>query len=310
MNTMKQIMSTFVLLGILLLLAGGAQAAERYRPFVLASKGPGDFSTKVQETKAALAKHGFEILGEYSPYSKAFVDNTEVIVVTNDELKKVALQTKYGGFAAPWRVAVTQVGNEIQVSYANPVYYANAYRLDSDLTGVSEALKAALGAEETFGSSKGLTARKLRKYHYTFGMEYFDDVYKLAEYGSHKEAMAALEKNLGAGVAGVTKVYRLDLSKDVSVFGVARKAPTEADIDMDEKHIMEVVDFGELKGTAYLPYEILVDGNQIVALHMRFRMAISYPDLKMMGAHSFMGIMQSPAAIQKAFTAVAGGDSK
>jgi len=44
-----------------------------------------------------------------------------------------------------------------------------------------------------------------------------------------------------------------------------------------------------------------------VALHMRFRMAVHYPDLKMMGSHSFMGIMQSPAAIQKALTAVAGG---
>jgi len=303
-------MSTFILLAVLLPFAGAAQAVEHYRPFVLASKGPGDFNTKVQETRAALTKAGFKILGEYSPYSKTFVDNAEVIVVTNDELKKVALKTKYGGFAAPWRVAVTQVGNEIQVAYANPVYFANAYRLDSDLNGVSEALRKALGAEETFGSSKGLTARKLRKYHYTFGMEYFDDVYKLAEYPSHKEAVAALEKNLAAGVAGVTKVYRLDLSNNISVFGVARKAPTEDEIDMDEKHIMEVVDFDELKGTAYLPYEIMVDGNDIVALHMRFRMAVSYPDLKMMGNHSFMNIMPSPNAIQKAFTAVAGGDSK
>jgi len=299
-----------MLFGILLLpLAGGVQAAEYFKPFVLASKGPGDFSTKVEETKAALTKAGFEILGAYSPYSKTFVDNAEVIVVTNNELKKAATMTKYGGFAAPWRVAVTQIGDEIQVAYANPPYIANAYRLNDDLNGVSQALKAALGDEETFGSKKGLTARKLRKYHYTFGMEYFDDVYKLAEYGSHKEAVAKLEKNLADGVAGVTKVYRLDLPNDVTVFGVARRAPTDADIDMDEKHIMEEVDFAELKGTAYLPYEIMVDGNNVVALHMRFRMAVSYPDLKMMGAHSFMGIMQSPSAIQKALTAVAGGSS-
>jgi uncharacterized protein (DUF302 family) len=305
---MKRIIAAFMLFGILLLpLAGGVQAAEHFKPFVLASKGPGDFKTKVEETKAALTQAGFEILGEYSPYSKTFVDNAEVIVVTNNELKKAATMTKYGGFAAPWRVAVTQVGGEIQVSYANPQYFANAYRLDADLNGVSQALKAALGDEETFGSKKGLTARKLRKYHYTFGMEYFDDVYKLAEYGSHKQAVATLEKNLAAGVAGVTKVYRLDLPNNVTVFGVARRAPSEAEIDMDEKHIMEEVDFAELKGTAYLPYEIMVDGNKIVALHMRFRMAVSYPDLKMMGAHSFMGIMQSPSAIQKALTAVAGG---
>jgi len=138
-------------------------------------------------------------------------------------------------------------------------------------------------------------------------MEYFDDVYKLAEYGSHKEAVDTLEKNLAAGVGGVTKVYRLDLPDDVTVFGVARKAPGEAEIDMDEDHIMSVVDFGELKGTAYLPYEILVDGKDVVALHMRFRMAVHYPDLKMMGKNSFMNIMPSPGAIQKALTAAAGG---
>jgi uncharacterized protein (DUF302 family) len=308
MITTKRIMSVFMLLGFLLPLAGGVQAAERFKPFVLASKGPGDFQEKVDATKAALTNAGFQIVGEYSPYSHTFVENTDVIIVTNDKLKKVALMSKYGGFAAPWRVAVTQVkGGEIQVSYANPAYFANAYRLKDDLSDVSAELARALGDEETFGSKRGLTARKLRKYHYTFGMEYFDDVYKLAKYDSHQEAMAALEKNLAAGVAGVTKVYRLDLSNNISVFGVARKAPTKDDIDMDEEHIMSVVDFGDLKGTAYLPYEIMVDGKNIIALHMRFRMAVSYPDLKMMGSHSFMNIMPSPAAIEKAFTAVAGG---
>ena len=110
-------------------------------------------------------------------------------------------------------------------------------------------LKGALGAEETFGSKKGLSARKLRKYHYTFGMEYFDDPYELAQYGSHDQAVKALEKNLAAGVAGVTQVYRLDLPDDVTVFGVSLKAPSEAENDMDDAHIMSVVDFEELKGT-------------------------------------------------------------
>lgn len=306
----KRLMSVLMLTATLLSLsAGGVQAAEYFKPFVLASKGPGDFKATVEKTTAALTGAGFEILGSYSPYSNTFVDNAEVIVVTNAELKKVAGMSEMGGFAAPWRVGVTQVGNEIQVAYANPAYLANAYRLKTDLAGVSTALKNALGAQETFGADKGLTARKLRKYHYTFGMEYFDDVYKLAEYGTHKEAVDALEKNLAAGVAGVTKVYRLDLPGNVTVFGVARKAPGEDEIDMDEKHIMSVVDFTESKGTAYLPYEIMVEGNKVIALHMRFRMAVHYPDLKMMGSNSFMNIMPSPNAIQKALTAVAGGSN-
>jgi hypothetical protein len=300
-----------MLMGVLLLpLSAGVQAAERFKPFVLGSKGPGDFQARVDETRASLIGAGFEVLGEYSPYSNTFVDNAAVIVVTNDELKKAATKTKYGGFAAPWRVAVTQVGNEIQVAYVNPAFIAKAYRLKADLNGVSQALKAALGAEESFGAKRGLTERKLGKYRYTFGMEYFTDPYELAEHASHQKAVAVVENNLAAGVAGVTKVYRLDLPNNVTVFGVARKAPSEAEIDMDEAHIMGVVDFGELKGTAYLPYEIMVDGNRVVALHMRFRMALHYPDLKMMGENSFMKIMPSPKAIHTALTAVAGGKAE
>jgi uncharacterized protein (DUF302 family) len=309
MRLIKRIFAALLLPGVMLVpLAGAVQAAEYLKPFVLGSRGSGDFDAKVQATKDALKRAGFQILGEYTPYENTFVDKAHVIVATNDELQKVAGMTEYGGFAAPWRVGVTKVGDEIQVAYANPAYLANAYRLKADLNGVSEALKEALGAQEEFGAKKGLTARKLRKYHYTFGMEYFDNPYELAEYKSHKDAVAAIENNLAQGVAGVTKVYRLDLPNNVTVFGVARKAPSEAELDMDEEHIMTEVDFDELKGTAYLPYEIMVYGNKVVALHMRFRMAVHYPDLKMMGSNSFMNIMPSPNAIQKALTAAAGGE--
>ena len=308
MTMMKRIIAAFMLLGVVALsYSGYVQAAERFKPFVLASQGPGDFDAKVQETKDALSAAGFEIIGEYTPYEDTFVDKAHVIIVTNDELKKAAGMSKYGGFAAPWRVAVTKVGDDIQVAYANPVYIANAYRLKTDLSGVTQGLRKAIGAQQSFGSKKGLSARKLRKYHYTFGMEYFDDVYQLAEYGSHQQAVDALSKNLAAGVAGVTEVYRLDLGNDVTVFGVARKAPEGGDEHMDENWIMAIVDFRELKGTAYLPYEILVDGNKVVALHMRFRMALHYPDLKMMGQNSFMNIRPSPKAIDVALTAAAGG---
>ena len=137
-------------------------------------------------------------------------------------------------------------------------------------------------------------------------MERFDKVYRLAQYGSHRQAIAAVEKNLAEGVAGVSKVYRLDLSNNTTVFGVARKAPSDDEKYMHDKFIMSTVDFQKHKATAYLPYEILVDGNKVVALHMRFRMAVQYPDLKMMGDNSFMKLMPSPNAIEKALKQVAG----
>lgn len=308
MINIKRIFSVFILAGIALLpFSGAVQAAEKFKPFVLAFKGPADFDAKVDETRDKLTAEGFRVIGEYTPYEGVHVDKAHIIIVTNDELIKAAGMSEMGGFAAPWRIGITKVGDEVQVAYPNPVYIAKAYHLKTDLEGVSDALRRSLGAVETFGSRKGLSARKLRKYHYTFGMEYFDDVYDLAEYDSHKEAVAVLEKNLAAGVAGVTKVYRLDLPRGGTVFGVARKVQEGGNEAMDDAWIMGKIDFEDPRSTAYLPYEILVDGNKIIALHVRFRMALHRPDLKMMGKNSFMNVMPTPKAVDKALTAVAGG---
>jgi hypothetical protein len=91
------------------------------------------------------------------------------------------------------------------------------------------------------------------------------------------------------------------------VFGVALKGAAEADKNMDDAYIMREIDFKELKSTAHLPYEILVSGNKVYALYARFRIAISFPDLSMMGSNSFMNIMKSPEAIRKALAQAAGG---
>ena len=123
-----------------------------------------------------------------------------------------------------------------------------------------------------------------------------------------EEAAAAVESGLAAGRGGVTKVYRIDVpEKKEAVFGVAMKGATEADKYMDDKFIMSVIDFKDLRSTAHLPYEMLVSGNKVYALYARFRIAISFPDLSMMGSNSFMKIMKSPEAIRKALTQAAGG---
>ena len=66
--------------------------------------------------------------GSYSPYP-----GTAVIGVTSDELRSNAAKSEHGGFGAALRVGVTKVGDQIQVSYTNPPYMANAYRMAGDL---------------------------------------------------------------------------------------------------------------------------------------------------------------------------------
>lgn len=272
------------------------------KPFILAPTPAGNTEQVVAAVKAALTGQGFEEVGSYSPYTGA-----TVIVVTSPELKAAAAKSEHGGFGAAQRVAVTDVKGKLQVSYANPVYVASAYRMADDLKSVAAKLEAALGKGEEFGA-KGLSARKLRKYHYMMAMEYFTDPSLLAEYNSHEEAIKAVESGLAAGKAGVTKVYRVDVpGKQETVFGVAMKAPTEADKNMDDKYIMSEIDFRDIKSTAHLPYEMLVNGKNVYALYARFRIAISFPDLSMMGSNSFMNIMSSPEAIRKALVKTAGG---
>lgn len=282
-------LSALLLLGISNAMADDAIL----KPFVLASKGAGTVAEKTEQAKAALAANGFTVVGDYSPYADA-----EILIVTNDELKKNAGESEHGGFGAIQRVAITKVKDEVQVSYTNPVYMANVYRMKGDLGSVSGELAKALGRVEEFGA-QGMTAAKARKYHYMIGMEYFDEPSLLAEYPSYEEAVQSVDAKLGANKNGVTKVYRVDIpGKKESVFGVALKGATEADKYMDDRFIMSEIDFHDVKSTAHLPYEVLVSDNKVYALYARFRIAINFPDLSMMGKNSFMNIMKTPDAIR------------
>jgi len=300
MKIMKQL-----ILGLgMLVLAVSVQAEDKLKPFVLAYKSSGDMAALVAEVKQKLTAGGFEVVGSYSPYATA-----TVIAVTNEQLKRNAAKSKFGGYGAAQRVSVTNVNGELQVAYTNPTYMAHAYRMDGDLAEVSTQLAQVLGKQEEFGPKDGLTPKQLRKYHYMFGMEYFDEPSTHAMYPSHEKAVQAVAERLAKGTAGVNQVYRIDIpGKDEVVFGVAMKAPNDAKKAMDDNFIMSEIDFKPLRSTAHLPYEILVSDRKVYSLYARFRIAINFPDLSMMGANSFMNIMKSPDAIKNALTEV-GDDS-
>lgn len=286
-----------MLVGLLLGSAGLLQAAELLKPFVLASTGTGDVVALVADVKTRLTTAGFELAGEYSPY-----DTAHILIVTSDALKAAAAKSEFGGYAAGQRVSITKLGDEVQVAYTNPVYMSHAYRMQADLQGTADKLKTALGAMQQYGPAEGMKPEDIRKYHYMFGMEYFDEPSLLAEYKSYDEAVSMVEKSLAAGKGGVSKVYRIDVpGKDESVFGVHMTEGCSAD-----KFVMGHIDFKPVRSTAHLPYEMLVSGNKVYALYARFRIAINFPDLKMMGANSFFKIMCAPDAIEEALMLAAG----
>jgi len=290
------------------------QAAEKVKPFVLASKiAGGDLSSTVSDTRNKLQSAGFEVIGQYSPYQGA-----EIIVFTNDFLKTAATKSERGGYGAALRASLTLNQGTIELVYTNPIYWANAYRMSNNLDPVGAALKSAWGYTQQFGTGdKSFSARDMRKYHYTFMMEYFDDPSVLNRYDSHQQAVDAVSTNLSRQAGAATEVYRLGLGRDsegkeMTLFGVGLKGKDENDCSSDQ-YIMGHIDKSSPRQTAHLPYEILVYGNWVQALYARFRIAISWPHLPMMVSDTgatFFSIMCAPRAIEKALTLVAGGSLK
>ena len=294
-------------LALLLALSSFAPAQAQdlvHRPFVHAYNTTDDMETAAAAVRSSLVSAGLTIAGEYNPYEGAIV-----IAVTSESLQASASATEYGAYGAVQRVSLTAMGEgenaNIQVTYTNPVYMAKAYRMRGDLAEVREVLEGALGVKSDYGSEEGLKDKKLAKYRY-MGIPLFTERFnqhdELASYGSYEEAVGKVEEGLAAGNAGTSKVYRGDISgKEQSLFGVGLTRECSGD-----KHIMEKIDFKDMRQTGHLPYELLVTGGYITALAGRFRIAINFPDLGMVGSHGFTSIMCAPKSIRRALEEAAG----
>lgn len=299
---MKIKLTLIVLVSILL--AGPAAAETTYQPFVLASVNDAGLDEQAAATTSALEQAGFTVVGQYSP-----LENTNVIVVTSANLTAVAALSEKGGYGAGQRVSVSLREDKTEVAFVNPLYMQHAYRLEGDLQSVYDQLSQTLGNIEAYGAEKKMTAKKLAKYHYMITMQRFDDPSELGSFDSHEAALAAVEKGLAAEGDALTQIYRIDIpGKDQTVFGVGMQATNEDEEDIDSAFQMSVVDFEGYGKAAYFPYEILVNGTQVEALHMRFRMAVHFPDLSMMGKHGFTKLMSAPGAIQDALEDMVSGE--
>jgi hypothetical protein len=294
-----------ILLATLAVLAAATAAAQEdvvYRPFVLASINEAGLEQQTAAAIAALEDAGFVVAGQHQP-----LDNTRVIVATSPDLLAIAARSERGGYSAALRISVTERNGKTEVAFVNPLYVQHAYRLDGDLQPVLDRLVGALGRIEDFGARKGLRAKKLGKYHYMVGMQRFDDPSELGRFDSQEAAVAAVEAGLARPGDALTQVYRIDVpGTQQTLIGVGMKATgaNEDELDIDEAHQLAIVDFEGYGKAAYFPYEILVRDGEVEALHMRFRMAVHFPDLSMMGEHGFTKLMASPGATEKALEAL------
>ena len=271
-----------------------------HKPFILAVTNKGTVSEAISAFSTSLTGANFEIVGTY-----ALSDAVQILCFTNSELKAFAAKSERGAFGAVLRLSATLVGEEVQVAYTNPTYMAFAMRMEGDNAALTQLLKDTLGFVEEYGSKKGLSEKKVRKYHYAVGMEYFNEPDTLRKFDSYEAAVEAVDAALGANTAGVTKVFRVDIpDKKETVFGCGLKSDDKFG---DDTKIMQVIDFGAVKSSAHLPYELVVSDKKVIMLHARFRIAVNFTDLEMTGDHSFMKIMDTPKTIKKMLTLACGG---
>lgn len=281
-----------------LILMISAVWGQELKPYVLGAVSNEPLPAVIESSREALKSSEFSILGEYQPAA----DETRWVFVINTPEMLAAVQ-KVGGlsaFATVLRVALTEENGKINISYTDPIYLAHAYfqksypEVSTEYMQVAEKLRTTMSTlgevvGKPFGKKEGFTAAQVEKYHYMFGMEYFQDVVTLTEFSSYDVGKSIIRSKLSKG--GDTKlVYSIEIpGQKATLYGIALSG------EKGEEHFLPIIDGGSPKHTAFLPYEILLMDNVAVMLHGRYRIALAFPDLTMT---TFGKIMSTPGDIE------------
>lgn len=289
---MKQIMISVIVVFMTI----SYSAAQEIAPYIKIGESTESINTVSDKVLATLKDNGFSILGSYNPARKS---SLKVIVFTRPDITgKVIKVSDRGALAAAFKIGLVASDGKVVASYTNPEYIFRAYLRDNynsfkaTFTDFSNDLKSALSSVgnefKPFGG--GIEADKLKKYHYKVMMPYFTDPVELAEFSSFEEGLKVIRDNLKAGKGNTKMVYELVYNNaKVAVFGVGLLDPEEG-----EAHFLPKI--GE-KHVAALPYEMILQGNQLTMLHGKYRIALHWPDLTM---GTFMKIMSTPGDIKDA----------
>ena len=289
-------MKSWWIIIVALFLAGWAHAAEGLQPYLLLDETRGNSRVNLTELKEGLEEEGFVVLGSYEPAEDS---RRKVLSFTYPKLLKVVSGLREtAGYFSVWRMALTEAETGTEISLQNPEYWGNAYLQDeypvaeSTVKELISRILVAFGSgssNKAFGSSQKFSGEDLREYHYMFSMPYFEDQVELGEFESHNQALETIETNL-RNSENCIKVFRQTVkSQQTVLYGIGLKGNT------GEGHFLPIIDIAEHKHTAFLPYELLVNGKKVYMLHGRFRIAVSFPDLTMM---TFGKIMSTPGDIE------------
>ncbi|MFN2380966.1 MAG: hypothetical protein ABR561_00245 [Guyparkeria sp.] len=273
------------------LLVSGLLRAE-FQPFIEGTTLTDDIDAAAEATREKLVAEGFELVGDYAP-----TQGVQVLVVTSDTLLDTAGQSPRGGYGATLSVALEQTEAGTRVSYQHPQYVAHGYRLESDNESVFQSMAGALGAIGYFGAEP-ISEANLRTYQYAFGLETFADPIDLGGFASRDAADRQIVEQADDEARGTELIYRVRVpGSNQVVYGMAMRTD---DPNANGAALVQAVDHDAPRGYAFLPYPVLLDGTAAETLSLRFRMALFFPDLPMMGGDaSFFKLRRAPDAINQ-----------
>jgi len=264
-------------------------------PYLRVSASEAPMNEEVGTVASRLIEGGYEIIGQYQPGNNP---ELYVLVFTSDELKAFCQQSSDRGMlAAALKVGFQQSEGMVNVSMINPEYLFYAYFqekmnepfFNASALELSSKVKATMspGSPQPFGGD--LKTEKLVKYRYMAGMPNFGKAVSLAEFDSFEQGLAAIQEGLSRG-GSTHQVYEIiNDDKEIAVFGIGLM-----DEEKGEAHFLPII--GE-SHVAAMPYEIILQGNEVSMLHGRFRFASHWPELKM---KTFTKIMSSPGDVEDA----------
>jgi hypothetical protein len=279
---------------LLSLLVTGIGVAQDFSPYFRLGNVNDDIQNVSNQLDFKIKEAGYEILGTYAPGNQS---DLKVLVFTNETTKALCANTASQGLiAATYRIGMEKTESGVAITTVNPMYQWRAYLTEDfddqasafdDLYSKYESFCKNLGNGklEPFGGSQD--ADDLEDYHYMFGMPYYDDQVSLNEFGSYGEAVSSIEKKLKT-TAGVSHVYTLkNDQKQSAIYGIGL-----VDGEIGESHFLSIIGQSHV---AALPYELIVDGNEVKMLHGRFRFALYWPELTM---GTFTKIMSTPGDVE------------
>lgn len=219
----------------------------------------------IETLKNKLSSNGFEILA-----TTKIIAEEEIITITNSELK--ATNT----YMATLQLLVNNLKNEIRVQ--NPSYFGAAYLQENYRYGQFKTTLNAL--QKTLGTmqevEEKISFKALPSYNFMFGMPKFQDSISII-YGN--KLNSKLIKNPSIA-------YSLKLSNGATLVGHILQKKTNTFLEK----------IRQTQNAQLLPYESIIQNNEVTIMNPKFYLALSLPFLSM---SEFMKIATTPNQIVK-----------